>query len=97
MIKPQLSEVLFWDTDHDLIDWEKHANFIIVRVLERGTLEDFRQIRKFYGDNKIVSAAVSARSLSRKTNYFISSIFDIPLTKFRCYNNKLFPELQWMY
>lgn len=97
MEKPDLSSLLFWDTDRDKIDWEKNANSIIVRTLERGTLEDFREIRKFYGDKKIVDAAISARSLSKKTLSFISAIFNVPLNQFRCYKNTQFPELQWMY
>jgi len=97
MQKPNLSHVLFWDTDPELIDWEQQANAIIARVLERGTLQDFRAIRKFYGDQKIKEAATTARSLSKKTLSFISAIFSVPLTQFRCYKNTQFPELQWMY
>jgi hypothetical protein len=97
MQKPNLDNVLFWDTDPELIDWEQQANAIIVRVLERGTLQHFREIRKFYGDQKIKEAATTARSLTKKTLSFISAIFGVPLTQFRCYKNTQFPELQWMY
>jgi hypothetical protein len=97
MKKPSLSRMLFWDTDPELIDWQKQANAIIVRALERGGLQDFREIRSYYGDEKIVDAATSARSLSKKTLSFVSAIFGIPLTQFRCYKKTQFPELQWMY
>jgi len=59
MKKPSLSEMLFWDTDLELVDWQKQANAIIIRVLERGGLQDFREIRKYYGDEKIADAAMS--------------------------------------
>ena len=97
MKKPNLSEYLFWDTDPVSVDWEKNAQAIIVRVLERGTLLDFREIKRYYGDDKIIQAATSARSLSKKTVNFIAAIFEVPLTQFRCYKDKQFPELQWMY
>lgn len=97
MKKPVINKMLFWDSDPELVDWEKQANTIIVRVLERGGLQDFREIRRYYGDEKIAVAAISARSLSKKTLSFISAIFGVPLTQFRCYKKTQFPELQWMY
>ena len=97
MKKPTLSPSLFWDTDPVLIDWEKNIDAIIVRVLERGKLADFREIRRFYGDEKIIVAAKKTKSLSKKTLNFIAAIFDVPLTQFRCYKNTQFPDLQWMY
>ncbi len=97
MDKPNISHYLFWDTDVNTVDWQLHANALITRVLERGTLEDFREIRRYYGDEKIIEASVNARSLSKKTLSFVSSIFQVPITKFRCYKKTQFPELQWMY
>jgi hypothetical protein len=97
MKEPDLSKFLFWDTELALVNWDIQAQAIIVRVLERGTLLDFREIRRFYGDDKIIQAATSARSLSKKTVNFIAAIFEVPLTQFRCYKNRQFQELQWMY
>ena len=97
MKKPKLNNTLFWDADPAMLDWKKNANAIIIRVLERGTLADFKEIRKYYGDKKIVMAATSARSLSKKTVNFISAIFKVSLIRFRCYKKKQFHELQWMY
>ena len=97
MKKPQLSESLFWDTDPQSIDWQNQGDSVIIRVLEKGRLSDFREIRKYYGDNRIIEATKSARSLSKKTLNFIALMFNIPLTEFRCYKKTPFPELQWMY
>ncbi len=97
MKKPALSPSLFWDTDPVFIDWEKNADAIIVRILERGKLADFREIRRYYGDEKIIIASKKSKSLSKKTLNFISAIFEVPLTQFRCYKNTQFPDLQWMY
>lgn len=35
------SSNLFWDIDPNNIDMEKHASFIVHRVLEYGTIEDW--------------------------------------------------------
>lgn len=88
MRKPVLNPALFWDTDVTLIDWDKNANAILVRVLERGSLEDFREIRKVYGDEEIKNAALSARYLSERTLSFAAFFFEIPITEFECYKNK---------
>jgi hypothetical protein len=88
MKKPGLSDFLFWDTDVNKIDWKAHANSIIIRVLERGNLDDFKKIRKYYGDEKIKMAALNAKYLSDRTLSFTSFFFDLPKNQFECYKNK---------
>ncbi len=85
---PALNSLLFWDTDTSLIDWQSQADSIIVRVLERGNLDDFREIRKFYGDETIIKAALKARYLFDRTLSFVSFFFELPKTSFECYKNK---------
>ena len=97
MDKPLLSKQIFWDTDMSQLDYKKHANAIIVRVLERGNMEEWNEIKRYYGHEKIKEAAMKARSLSKKTFHFVANLYSIPLTKFRCYKSTLFPELHWMY
>ena len=48
-----LSKVLFWDTDIDKIDWQKHKKFVINRVFERGDEEQINEIISFY-DKELV-------------------------------------------
>jgi plasmid maintenance system antidote protein VapI len=48
-----LSKVLFWDTDIDKIDWQKHKNFVINRVFERGDEEQINEIISFYGKEPV--------------------------------------------
>ena len=97
MDKPLLSKQIFWDTDMSQLDYKKHANAIIVRVLERGNMEEWNEIKRYYGHEKIKETAMKARNLSKKTLHFIANLYSIPLTKFRCYKSTLFPELHWMY
>ena len=97
MERPNLRKQIFWDTDMSQLDYEKQANAIIVRVLERGNMDEWSEIKRYYGHEKIKEAAMKARTLSKKTLHFAASLYQIPLTEFRCYNSTLFPELHWMY
>ena len=54
-IGSELSSILFWDVDKNDIDFDKHATFIIQRVLEYGEFCDWKVILSYYGLDKIVS------------------------------------------
>ncbi len=97
MKKPRLLKQTFWDTDMSQLDYEKNAKAIIVRVLERGNMKEWNEIKRYYGHEKIKEAALQAKNLSKKTLHFVANLYQIPLTKFRCYNSTLFPDLHWMY
>ena len=46
-----LTETLFWDCDPKTVDAEMHGRFIIGRVLTRGTMEDWQQLKNSMGTN----------------------------------------------
>lgn len=85
MENPRLRKEIFWDSDMKQLDYEKHANAIIIRVLERGNMEEWNEIKRFYGHEKIKEAATKARYLSKKVLSFVSFFYNIPITQFRCY------------
>ncbi len=92
--KPYDHPRIFWDVDYTKLDFELRANFIIERVFERGDVQDIRNCRQFYGEEKVVETLLSAKYLTEHTLYFVSTIFDIPKDQFRCYSLKqLNPEL----
>gem|GEM_PF-6479783 len=43
----QFSPYLFWDTDPSTIDWDKHARYVMTRVLCRGTIDDFKNLLNY--------------------------------------------------
>lgn len=50
--KPNLSKIrkiVFWDTDFDSIDWQKHRKAVIQRIFERGNDIEIKEIIAFYG------------------------------------------------
>ncbi len=80
----KLTPSLFWDINLDELRPDSHARFIIERVLMRGRLADWFQIKEYYGLEKIKNAVVKARYLDKITLSFCSAYFDIPKEKFRC-------------
>lgn len=77
---------LFWDTDISTIDVNKNARFIIHRVIERGTLANWKTIKQFYGLEKIKEEILNIKSLDVKTLNFFSIYFELDKTDFRCYS-----------
>jgi len=84
-IVDRLSNHLFWDVDPSSLDTERHERFLIVRVVERGSRQDVRQIRDFYGDHRMREALVSAPSLEPRTIAFFANQFKLPREAFRAY------------
>ena len=54
-----LNKVLFWDTDVDKIDWQRHKRAVIHRVFERGTETDIKEIISFYGEKAVTETLFS--------------------------------------
>jgi hypothetical protein len=95
----KLSNALFWDTDAGTLDYERHAAYIIGRVLERGTLDEWREIKAYYGLERIKQETLKARYLSKSVLSFCSNLFEIPVEKFRSYQWQMaLPEaMRWDY
>ena len=88
---------LFWDTDIQKIDLQKHKASVIERITLRGHLEEFIAMMQFYGNDTVKKSLLNARWLDKITLAFCSTIFDIPETEFRCYKlAQLNPE-HWDY
>jgi hypothetical protein len=75
---------LFWDTNGDHIDTDRNARFIIERVISRGTLNDWKTLLSFYGNNRVKKEVVLIRTLDPKSLCYLSVFFNIEESKFRC-------------
>jgi hypothetical protein len=85
MEKPILNKRIFWDVAFEKIDYDAKANFVIVRVFERGDVPDIRSCFKYYGDQKVAEALLNAKFLPVTRLYLASAAIDKPITDFRCY------------
>lgn len=66
--QPDLSKfrkVLFWDTDLASLDWERQYKAIIKRVMQRGNEKERKELKKFYGIDK-VEEVISANNSALK-------------------------------
>lgn len=92
-----LDKKIFCDVDYDTLDWEKYASWVIVRVFERGDVEDIRQVRRHYGDEKINVALTNAKWLPLRTIYLACAVLDNELNDYRCYREAQLNPQHWIY
>ncbi len=83
-----INKNLFWDIDINDLNFDKHARFVIGRVLTKGDLNDWFELKKKYGLKRIKQEVIQIRYLDKKTLNLLSLFFNIPKEKFRCYNTK---------
>jgi len=93
----QLNKAYFWDVDIDKIDEEKSKRLIIERVMIYGNLYEIKLIKEFYGIKEIVSILCKLNYIDPKTLNFISLLFQVPKTKFKCYTRKQLTNQPWNY
>ncbi len=92
--KPVFHRRIFWDVNFEKLDYDAKANFVIERVFERGDVDDIRNCRRYYGDEKITKVLLNAKFLPLTRTYLASAVIDKPLLDFRCYTLRLLnPEL----
>ena len=92
-----LRRSLFWDTDFDKIDWEENAPYVVDRVMQMGTWEEFKEMLAFYGKPKIREIVKNLKYMDRRPMHFASVYFDIPLEEMRCYIMRQSGLLHWDY
>ncbi len=79
---------LFWDINPAKLDMDRHAAFIIVRVMERGTRQEVRSVWNYYGEAIIKKHLLEARYLHNKTISYFANKFDISRTQFKSFYNR---------
>ena len=62
---PDIRKSLFWDSDFNKINWEKHKKTVITRVWERGNQSEKEEISRFY-NIKITDADSYINEKNRK-------------------------------
>ncbi|MFN0035712.1 MAG: DUF6922 domain-containing protein, partial [Saprospiraceae bacterium] len=64
---PKLSKVLFWDVDFTKIDFDLRTRYVIERVVMFGNWQEWEEIKRYYGLEKIKSETMQTRYLDAKT------------------------------
>lgn len=86
---PRLHKRLFWEFRVDAIDWQKEYAVIIQRVIERGTTQEWKELVRFYGKDRVV------KTLKEEVNYLpdeiienVCSYFRLKPSHLKCYIRK---------
>lgn len=93
----KLNPNLFWDIDILELDYEKNARQIIERVVNRGSMNDWFEMKYYYGFDRIKEEIFKIRYLDKITLNFLSNFFKISKNKFKCYNTPQSYQKLWNY
>lgn len=68
--KPIIPNHLLWEYDLETFNYDKSYKIVIERVLERGNLDEWREILKCYGEQKIIETIEWSAQLDRRGKQF---------------------------
>jgi len=80
-----INKRIFWDVDPAELDVYAHSAFIVARVLNRGSIEDIKQVLNFYTTSELTKAVKENRLLNEKSLHFIAQYLNLEVTDFPCY------------
>lgn len=80
-----LRRSLFWDLPENQIHPERNKRLIMERVFTRGNLHEFKELRDVYTRDEIKETIVRIGNLDKKTMVFLSKVYYIPLSNFKCF------------
>jgi hypothetical protein len=67
------------------LEREMGAAWLIEKIFTRGDIKDVRNIRKYFGDERIKEEVVKIKWLSKEELNFLAAIFEIPKENFLTY------------
>lgn len=93
----QLNKTYFWDINLNNLDDYKSKRLIIERTLSFGNLKEIKLVINHYGLPETKKIACNLAYFDPKTLNFLSILFDIPKTEFKCYTRKQLKDQPWSY
>lgn len=77
--KPNIPSYHLWEYDLSTFNFDKSYKIVIERVLERGNLIEWREILRYYGEQKILEVIEWSAQLSNRdkafSRFFLKSDF----------------------
>lgn len=86
--KPKLSSKAFWDVNYKSIDYNKHAEYVITKVFDIGTLDDVLEVVACYGEDKVKELILNSEALGNGAVEMAYAIFKIKPLELKCYTQK---------
>ena len=65
----RLSPQLFWDVDPGTVDLQKNARWLVERVMQRGSWEDWLIVRELYGKTGLRAIAPALKLDAKSSNF----------------------------
>ncbi len=69
-VQPKIHPGLLWEYDLETFDWLHSYKIVIERVLQRGWINEWKEIYKFYGVEKIIETVKWSRQLTTRDKKF---------------------------
>lgn len=88
VISSNILPALFWDIDISKLNWSRHRQLIVERVIQRGTLNAIKEVTAHYGIHEIRNIIKQIPYLEKRDMAFVNIYFDIPLNELKCYSRK---------
>lgn len=77
--RPNISDRLLWEYDLETFNYDKSYKIVIERVLERGTLDEWREMLHYYGEQKVLETIEWSAQLTQRmknfSRFFLKSDF----------------------
>jgi hypothetical protein len=78
-VKPDIPQYLLWEYDLETFNFDQSYKIVIERVLERGNLQQWQMIFKYYGETKILETIDWSAQLKQRdkifSKFFLNSDF----------------------
>ncbi len=76
-----LPKHFLWEYNYDSFDFDRGYKLVIERVLQRGNLEDWKNILHYYGREKILEVNEWSRQLDDRDKNFTRIFIDSEMLK----------------
>lgn len=95
--RPNLDRVLFWEFDYDKFDWARSYHTVIERVLDKGNKEEWEEMIRFYGREKVLHALkYEITFLSNMTSEAVCEYFQLSRQELKCYTKQQLNQGHWI-
>jgi len=84
----QLQPELFWDIKLEGLDWNKHKQLIVERVIERGSYKAFRITEKHYGKEEMKKIIGKLPYMHPLDICFVKVYFQLQTEELKCCSEK---------
>lgn len=68
--KPNIPSRLLWEFDYEHFDYKRSYKIVIERILERGNLENWREMIRFYSKSQIMETIEWSSQMEEKDKRF---------------------------